>query len=177
MSRVGKKPIPLPKEVDVKINGKHISVKGPLGELSWDLPQDIDIHVEEAVLEVSRAGDNRHQRALHGLSRSLIANMVQGVSKGFTKTLILEGVGYRAQAKGNTLHLNVGFSHPIEYDVPEDVSLKVDRNQIILQGIDKQRVGQVAAIIRDFKKVEPYKGKGIRYADEKVRRKVGKVGA
>jgi len=176
MSRVGKKPIPIPSGVDVSIKDQNIMVKGPLGQLEYSFPARINTEIVENQVIVKRLKDDREDRALHGLARALIANLVKGVSVGFTKTLIIEGVGYRAQMKGSTLTMNLGFSHPIDYLIPDGVSLKVEKNVLSLSGIDKQQVGQVAAIIRDFRKVEPYKGKGIRYKDEVVRRKVGKVG-
>ncbi len=176
MSRIGRKPIPIPNGVEVKLVGSQIQVKGKLGSLKHEIPEKIGVRIEDKELHVERSGDDRFQRALHGLTRSLIANMVKGVSEGFQRTLILDGVGYKAAAKGDVLTLTVGYSHPIEYKMPEGISLKVERNKITVSGIDKQAIGQTAANIRSFKKVEPYKGKGLRYDDEVVRRKVGKVG-
>ncbi len=177
MSRVGKKPISIPEKVDVKIADKNIRVKGPLGELSFTIPQTIDAKVDNGKVLLSRGSDLRQERALHGMARSLVANMITGVSTGFTKKLVIDGVGYRAQAKGNMLTLNLGFSHPIEFTVPDGISVNVEKNVVSISGIDKQLVGQVSANIRELRPVEPYKGKGVRYEDEKVRRKVGKVGA
>jgi large subunit ribosomal protein L6 len=176
MSRVGIKPIPVPGDVKVNLDGQAIKVKGPLGELNHTIPRQLKVKYEENTISVHRDSDDRIERSLHGLTRTLIANMVEGVSKGFERKLIVDGVGYKAQAKGDQLILNVGFSHPIEYKVPKGITAKVERNVVIIKGFDKQQVGQTAAIIRDFRKVEPYKGKGIRYDDEVVRRKVGKVG-
>jgi large subunit ribosomal protein L6 len=177
MSRVGNRPIKIPEKVDVKIKDKNVTVKGPLGELEFSLPLTIDAVVEDGYVVFTRQSDVRQQRALHGMARSLVSNMIQGVSEGFTKKLVIDGVGYRAQAKGNTLVMNLGFSHPIEYTVPDGITVKVEKNLISVTGIDKQQIGQIAANIRQFRPVEPYKGKGIRYEDEKVQRKVGKVGA
>ena len=177
MSRVGRKLIPIPSGVEVKIKNRAVAVKGPLGELNYLLPENIDIKEENKSIQISRKSDDRFQRSLHGLVRSLVANMVHGVSVGFTRVLILEGVGYRAQTKGDsTLVLNVGYSHPVEYQAPSGIKISVEKNKISIHGVDKQQVGQTAANIRMFRKVEPYKGKGIRYEDEVVRRKVGKVG-
>lgn len=176
MSRVGKKPIPVPSDVTVKIHDRDIKIKGQLGELEHTLPSDIDASLEDKTLTVTRKSDDRIQRSLHGLTRSLIANMIEGVSKGFEKTLVLEGIGYRVQAKGDTLILSLGFSHLVNYSVPKGISAKIDRNKVVIRGFDKQLVGQTAAEIRAFRPVEPYKGKGIKYLDEHVRRKVGKVG-
>jgi len=176
MSRVGKKLIPIPSGVKIKIDNKDANIQGPLGILDYKLPNGIKAELRDQHIEVTRSSEERSQRSLHGLARSLLSNMVLGVSQGFSKILILDGVGYRAQAKGNQLTLNLGYSHPVEYNVPDSITIKVEKNKITLKGIDKQLVGQVAAIIRDFRKVEPYKGKGIRYEKEVVRRKVGKVG-
>ena len=176
MSRIGKLPINIPSGLEVKIKGKLVSVKGPLGKLEYEIPEQITIEQEDNSLTLKRPSDHRVDRAMHGLARALVANMVTGVSKGFEKKLIVEGVGYKAAAKGDLLVLNLGYSHPIELSMPEGVSFKVEKNTITLQGIDKQRIGQTAAEIRSLRKVEPYKGKGIRYSDEHVRRKVGKVG-
>jgi large subunit ribosomal protein L6 len=176
MSRVGKKPIAVPKGVTVKINEQVCQVKGPRGELTHAFPKDISVTLQEEKLLIKRSGDDRFQRALHGLTRALIANMITGVSKGFKRVLIIEGVGYRAQAKGNVLSLTLGHSHPIEFPLPTGIQAGVDKNVITLEGNDKQLLGQTAANIRAFRKVEPYKGKGIRYDNEVVRRKAGKVG-
>lgn len=176
MSRIGKLPIIIPSGVEIKTKGKLVTVKGALGSLEYTLPEQITVELKDSELIVKRPSDHRTDRSLHGLARALIFNMVTGVSKGFEKTLIVEGVGYKAMPKGDLLVMTLGFSHPIEYKMPKGVSFTVVKNSITLKGIDKQAVGQTAAIIRDFRRVEPYKGKGIRYSDEQVRRKVGKVG-
>lgn len=176
MSRIGKAPISLPSGVEVSINGAHLSVKGPKGQLTWDAPEDIAVNQDGDTLLVTRPDDERRHRALHGMTRSLVANMVVGVSEGFSKELEIVGVGYRAQAQGpSKLELQVGFSHSVPVNAPEGVTFEVPTpNRIIVSGIDKQLVGQVAADIRKIRKPEPYKGKGIRYAGERVLRKAGK---
>jgi large subunit ribosomal protein L6 len=176
MSRIGKKPIPLPSGVEVTINGSNVAVKGPKGSLALVAPEDIVIAQEGDELVVSRPDDERRHRALHGLTRSLVHNMVVGVSEGFHRDLEIVGVGYRAIAQGNDkLELQVGFSHSVPVTAPEGVTFEVPApNRITVRGIDKQLVGQVAADIRKVRKPEPYKGKGIRYADERVLRKAGK---
>ena len=176
MSRIGKKPIPVPSGVDVTIDGTHVTVKGPKGTLEHDLPEGITISREGDDLIVARPDDEREHRALHGLTRSLISNMVVGVSDGFVKELEIVGVGYRAAAAGpRRLDLQLGFSHPVAVDAPEGVEFEVPiPTRITVRGYDKQLVGQVAADIRKIRKPEPYKGKGIRYADERVLRKAGK---
>ncbi len=176
MSRIGKLPIVIPSGVEIKVKGQEIAVKGPLGSMTYCLPESISINVENKAITLIRESDHREHRALHGLARALVANMVHGVSKGFEKSLIVDGVGYKVQTKGNAVVLNLGFSHPVEYPMPAGVSVTVEKNKIVLKGVDKQNVGQTAAIIREFRPVEPYKGKGIRYENEKVRRKEGKVG-
>jgi large subunit ribosomal protein L6 len=176
MSRIGKKPITVPSGVEVTLDGTHVTVKGPKGTLEHDLPESITITREGDDLVVARPDDERENRALHGLSRSLISNMVVGVSDGFVKELEIVGVGYRAAAAGPThLDLQLGFSHPVTVDAPEGVEFEVPiPTRITVRGYDKQLVGQVAADIRKIRKPEPYKGKGIRYADEHVLRKAGK---
>ncbi len=176
MSRIGKKPIVIPENVKVIINNGEIQVKGPKGELKRNIVPGIKVEKEGNVLKVIRENDTKKLKALHGLMRQLIANMVVGVTEGFKKTLVVEGLGYKADLKGKKLILSLGFSHPVEYEPPSDIKLAVDGNKIIVEGIDKEQVGQVAAIIRRFKPPEPYKGKGIRYIDEQVRRKAGKAG-
>tara|TARA_A100000164_G_C21940065_1_gene790177 strand:- start:2305 stop:2844 length:540 start_codon:yes stop_codon:yes gene_type:complete len=177
MSRVGKAPITIPDGLSVEISDDMIKVSGKQGELTQQIPEGIDIQVEDSVITVERADDSRQQRSLHGLARSLVNNMVEGVSNGFMKELNIVGVGYRAQAKGtNALELALGFSHPVQVEAPEGVTFDVPEPTIIkVSGIDKQLVGQVAADIRALKKPEPYKGKGIRYVDEYVIRKAGKA--
>jgi large subunit ribosomal protein L6 len=176
MSRIGKSPIAVPSGVEISIDGAHVSVKGPKGQLAWETPEDILVNREGDQLLVTRPDDERRHRALHGMTRSLVANMVVGVSEGFSKELEIVGVGYRAQAHGSSkLELQVGFSHSVPVDAPEGVTFEVPTpNRIIVSGIDKQLVGQVAADIRKIRKPEPYKGKGIRYAGERVLRKAGK---
>ncbi len=178
MSRIGKAPIDLPAGVEVSYGDNVVEVKGPKGSLSQDLDPRISVSVEDGVLTVSREGDERDARALHGLSRALIANMVVGVSAGYSKELQAVGVGYRGALKGKTLELQVGYSHPVLIEAPDGITFEVpEPTKFIITGIDKQLVGQVAANIRAVRPPEPYKGKGIRYVDEYVRRKAGKAGA
>jgi large subunit ribosomal protein L6 len=176
MSRIGKQPITIPSGVEVTLDGNHVTVKGPKGTLEHDAPEDITITREGDALVVARPDDEREHRSLHGLTRSLVANMVVGVSEGFSKELEIVGVGYRAAAAGpKRLDLQLGFSHPVAVDAPEGVEFEVPTpTRITVRGFDKQLVGQVAADIRKIRKPEPYKGKGIRYADERVLRKAGK---
>jgi len=176
MSRIGLKPIEIPEGVEVKVDGNHVSVKGPKGELSRDLPREMKVNVEDKTITVERPSDNKEHRTLHGTTRSLINNMVQGVSKGFEKTLEINGVGYRAQKQGNKVVINAGYSHPVELDPIDGIEIDVPQNtQIIVKGIDKELVGAVASNIRAIRPPEPYKGKGIRYQGEYVRRKEGKT--
>jgi large subunit ribosomal protein L6 len=178
MSRIGNSPVTVPSGVDVKIDGAKVTVKGPKGELSHDLPEGVGIRAEEDTLVLERTSAEPEVRALHGLSRSLVQNMVTGVTEGFQKNLEIVGVGFRAQPKGDkSLELSLGFSHPVVVDAPEGITFKVPQpTEIEVHGIDKQLVGQVAANIRKWRKPEPYKGKGVRYAGEHVRRKAGKAG-
>ncbi len=177
MSRIGKSPISLPSGVEVKVNGDTVEVKGPKGLLTQTLTSAITVAVDDGTVTVARENDERENRALHGLTRALINNMVIGVTDGYTKELTAVGVGYRAALKGNTLELQVGFSHPVMIDAPEGITFEVpEPTKIIVSGIDKQKVGQVAADVRSVRPPEPYKGKGIRYSDEYVRRKAGKAG-
>jgi len=177
MSRVGSQPITIPSGVDVSISGVDITIKGAKGTLQRTLPGGITARLDESTLHVERPDDSRDSRALHGLSRTLVANMVEGVSQGFRKELQIQGVGYRATAKGNdALDLALGYSHPVSIKAPEGITFEVPvQTQIIVTGIDKQLVGQVAADIRKWRKPEPYKGKGIRYLGEHVARKAGKA--
>ena len=176
MSRIGKQPVEVPDGVDVALKENSISVKGPKGELDLNINPEITVAVEGSLINVTRSSDEAKDRALHGLIRSLIANMVEGVEKGFQKTLEIEGVGYRAQKQGAGLLLNLGFSHTIDYSAPEGVVIEVpDQTTIVVSGADKQSVGQTAAEIRSFRPPEPYKGKGIRYQGEYIRRKAGKT--
>jgi large subunit ribosomal protein L6 len=176
MSRIGKQPIPVPSGVEVTIADHHVVVKGPKGTLERDVPETITVAREGDDLVVTRPDDERENRSLHGLTRSLVANMVTGVSQGFTRDLEIVGVGYRAVAQGPTkIELQLGFSHPVLVDAPEGITFEVPApTRITVQGADKQLVGQVAADIRKIRKPEPYKGKGIRYSDERVLRKAGK---
>ena len=178
MSRIGKVPVTVPGGVDVTIDGASVTVKGPKGTLSRSLPGEITVRKDDGVLLVERPNDERQNRALHGLSRTLVNNMVTGVTEGFAKELEIIGVGYRAEALSPTqLRLNLGFSHPVVVDAPEGISFEVpQQTRIIVRGIDKELVGQVAANIRSIRKPEPYKGKGVRYLGERVLRKAGKTG-
>ncbi len=177
MSRVGKMPVVVPSGVDVKIEGNHITVKGSKGELSRDFHERVSFQMEEGELLVARPDDSREAKALHGLSRALLNNMVVGVSEGFSKELEIQGVGYRAALKGSDIELQVGFSHPVLIEAPEGITFDVpEPTKITVSGIDKEKVGQMAANIRKVRPPEPYKGKGIRYAGEYVRRKAGKAG-
>ena len=176
MSRIGKEPISVPSDVQISIQGRNVGVKGPKGSLDLDLPGEIDVREEDGAVLVERPSDDRKNKALHGLTRSLINNMVIGVSEGFKKELEIVGVGYRAAKSGDGLELQLGFSHPIKVKAPEGITFDVpEPTQIIVSGINKDVVGQVAADIRSYRKPEPYKGKGIRYAGEYVARKAGKA--
>jgi large subunit ribosomal protein L6 len=177
MSRIGKEPVPIPSGVDVALSDGTVTVKGPRGELSQAIPDGVTVDIADNEVVVTRASDHRKHRALHGLTRSLIANMVTGVTTGYSKSLEIVGVGYRAQARGsNALVIQAGYSHPVEVTAPEGVTFEVPSpTRITVSGASKQVVGQVAANIRAIRKPEPYKGKGIRYAGEQVRRKAGKA--
>ena len=175
MSRVGKMAIPLPEKVTVKNDGGALTVEGPKGKLEWTLPKGISLEENDGQIEVKRNSENRQVRALHGTSRALVANMVQGVSDGFVKELVILGVGFRAAVNGSALDLSLGFSHPINHPIPSDLTVTVTENtQIKVEGIDKHAVGQFASDVRAYYPPEPYKGKGVRYKDEYVRRKAGK---
>jgi len=177
MSRIGRMPIPLPDGVEVNQDGKHLSVKGPLGTLERELHAEMKLERDDGVLRVVRPTDEPRHRALHGLTRSLVSNMVTGVTTGFTKNLEISGVGYRAQLQGAKLVLALGYSHPVEVDPPAGIEFRVENpTRLAVFGPDKELVGQVAAYIRSQRKPEPYKGKGIRYAGEQVLRKAGKTG-
>lgn len=177
MSRIGKTPITLPDKVKVTVaDGNQVTVEGPKGKLNWELPKSISLTVEGTKLTVERGSENREVRALHGLSRALVNNMVTGVSAGFRKDLEIQGVGFRAAVKGDKLDLSIGYSHPVLFPIPKEIKVAVtDNTKISIEGIDRQLVGQVAADIRAYYPPEPYKGKGIRYAGEQVRRKEGKT--
>lgn len=178
MSRVGKKPIEMPAGVEVKLETGKVTVKGPLGEISQDVNPKLTIKKENNTLTVERPSDQKLYRELHGLTRNLIANMVMGVSKGFEKTLEITGVGFKAAVQGSNLMLTLGFSHPIVYPLPKGIKATVDpkQTQVTLKGVDRQLVGQIAANVRSLKKPEPYKGKGIKYSTEVIKRKEGKAG-
>ena len=184
MSRIGKKPIDLPERVKVSIENGEVTVEGPKGKLSQGIPGGIDVTVADSQIIITRSSEQRRIRALHGLTRALIANMVTGVTAGFSKTLRIAGLGYKAEFQGGKLSLQLNHSHPIIYEVPDGIDIAIERpetiqNQpeipLIVSGIDRQQVGQVAANIRDFQKPEPYKGKGIKYLGEHIRRKAGKA--
>ncbi len=178
MSRIGKKPIEIPKGVEVAIDGSRVRVKGPKGELTQEFRSELSIRQEDGQVVVERPNETASVRALHGLTRALLANMVEGVTSGFRKGLELVGVGYRAEKKGKSLVLTVGYSHPVEIPEPTGITFSTPApTQIVVEGIDKQQVGQLAAEIRSVRPPEPYKGKGIRYQGEQVRRKAGKTGA
>jgi large subunit ribosomal protein L6 len=178
MSRIGKLPIPVPSGVEVTIDGQTVSVKGPKGTLSHTVAEPISVQrVEDGTLQVTRPDDERRNRALHGLTRTLVHNLVVGVTDGYEKKLEIHGVGYRVQLKGSDLEFALGFSHPVKIAPPDGISFAVETpTRFSVKGIDKQQVGEVAANIRKLRKPDPYKGKGVRYADEKIRRKVGKTG-
>ncbi len=177
MSRIGRKPIDVPSGVDVKINGNHIIVKGTKGTLERTIVEDISVELNNNVITVSRPSDKKEHRSLHGLTRTLIANMVEGVSKGFSKELEIQGVGYRAAKQGKDLVMNLGYSHQVVMSEIDGISIDVPApNKIVISGCDKQKVGQFAANVREKRPPEPYKGKGVRYANEFVRRKEGKAG-
>lgn len=177
MSRVGKAPIAIPSGVETKIDGQLVEVKGPKGTLSFELPEPIRASLEDGQIFVVRPDDHRKNRSLHGLSRSLVNNMVVGVTEGYTIKMEIFGVGYRVALKGQNLEFSLGYSHPVLIEAPEGITFAVDGNtKLSVSGIDKQKVGQIAAIIRRLRKDDPYKGKGIRYEGEQIRRKVGKTG-
>ena len=176
MSRVGKMPIPLPEGVKVQVEGQRVLVEGPKGKLSHELPAQLKLEQETNLLRVKRTGDDRRSKSLHGLHKSLVANMVKGVQDGFSKELELSGVGYKAQVSGGKLEMFVGFTHPVVYAIPPGITLETPKpTQVVVRGIDKYLVGEVAARVRSFAKPEPYKGKGIRYVGEVIRRKAGKA--
>jgi large subunit ribosomal protein L6 len=178
MSRIGKLPIKIPEKVKVVVDGLTVRVEGPKGKLDVPIHREVIVEVEDGQVLVRRPNDERLARSLHGLTRTLINNAVKGVTDGFESILEIHGVGYRADLKGRVLNMSLGFSHPVDFEIPEGVSCEVDKqNRVILRGVDKHLVGMTAAQIRAVRPTEPYKGKGIKYADEKVRRKVGKQGA
>lgn len=177
MSRIGRMPVPLPSGVTVAVNGRHVTVKGPKGSLSRTVHDAVSVTVEDGTLSVARSDDQRQSRAVHGLTRALVANMVKGVTEEFQRELVIAGVGYRAVQKGKNLELALGFSHPVPFPAPEGITFEVpEPTRVIVRGVDKELVGQVAANLRDLRPPEPYKGKGIRYTNERIRRKAGKAG-
>jgi len=177
MSRIGKKPITIPGGVQVTLKDTVVAVKGPKGELKKAVPEGVSVKVEKAAVNVARAGDEPAIRARHGLVRALINNMIEGVTKGFERKLEINGVGYKAEVAGDKLNLSLGFSHPIAYPLPKGISAKVEKNLLTLAGIDRELLGQTAAKVRSFRPPEPYKGKGVKYLEEVIKRKVGKTGA
>ncbi len=177
MSRIGRMPVTVPSGVDVSINGREVTVKGPKGQLSLQVAAPIEVAQSDGSITVTRPSDDGPVRALHGLSRSLIANMVTGVTEGYRKTLEIVGVGYRVQAKGKDLEFSLGYSHPVPVTAPDGITFRVETpTRFVVEGIDKQQVGEVAANIRKLRKPDPYKGKGVRYQGEQIRRKAGKTG-
>lgn len=177
MSRIGKKPITVPSGVDVKVSGSNVSVKGPLGKLDWALAQGVSVAVDNGQIVVTRSSEDRKLRALHGLVRAELNNMVHGVTKGYERALEITGVGYKAQIQGRTMSFNVGYINPVVYQVPAGIDVKVDKQTLInLKGVDKRLVGQVAANLRAIKPPDVYKQKGVRYAGEQLRKKAGKTG-
>ena len=176
MSRIGKQPIAIPAQVKVEVKGQNIKVEGPKGKLNWELPRRTSLKVEGGKIVVSRAGDDAQSRALHGLSRALVNNMVKGVSEGYVKKLEIQGVGFKAAVTGKIVNLALGYSHPINYSIPDQIKVTVEENtKITIEGPDKMMVGKVASEIRAYYPPEPYKGKGVRYAGEHVQRKEGKT--
>lgn len=179
MSRIGLKPIPVPSAVQVKISPEMVEVKGPKGTLETRIPQGIEVKLEDGLLQLSRGSEDKQTKSFHGLARALINNTVIGVTDGFMKKLKIVGVGYRAEVKGKNLEMQLGYSHPIVFAIPEDITITVEpkENTITIEGIDKQRVGEVSAVIRRYREPDAYKGKGIRYVDERITLKAGKTGA
>ncbi|WP_046470648.1 50S ribosomal protein L6 [Allosalinactinospora lopnorensis] len=177
MSRIGRLPISVPKGVEVTIDGQDVKVKGPKGELSHTVTEPITVSQEDGTITVTRPDDQPENRSLHGLTRALLANLIEGVSKGFIKTLEIHGVGYRVQSRGSNLEFSLGYSHPITVEPPDGITFRVEKPTVLhVEGIDKQLVGQVAANIRSLRKPDPYKAKGVRYQGERIRRKAGKAG-
>ena len=177
MSRIGKQPITIPAKVKVEVKGQKVLVEGPKGKLDFDLPKRTSLAVKDGIITVSRAGDDAESKALHGLSRALVNNMVKGVTDGFIKKLEIQGVGFKAAVTGKVVNLALGFSHPIEYPIPPGIAITVDKQtHVVISGVDRQLVGQTAANIRGLKKPDPYKQKGIRYTGERLKKKAGKAG-
>jgi large subunit ribosomal protein L6 len=177
MSRIGKRPIVVPKEVEIQFDGEILTIKGPQGELRRSIHPSVELHIDNSRISLSISDESRKSRSLFGLFRTLIGNMVVGVTEGFQKTLEISGVGYRAEVTGNRLILNLGYSNPITYDIPKGINAQLEqRNRIILSGMDKELLGETAAKIRRLRGSEPYKGKGVKYLEERIRRKAGKTG-
>jgi large subunit ribosomal protein L6 len=177
MSRVGRKPVSIPGGVQVSLKDSIVAVKGPKGELKRSLPEGVQVQVDKTTITVARQSDEPDIRARHGLVRALINNMIEGVTKGFERKLEINGVGYKAEVAGDKLNLALGFSHPIAYQLPKGISAKVEKNLLTLAGVDRELLGQTAAKVRSFRPPEPYKGKGVKYLEEVIKRKVGKTGA
>jgi len=176
MSRIGKQPIAIPAKVKVEVKGQKVSIEGPKGKLNWELPSRMSLAVEKDKVVVSRQGEDAQAKALHGLSRALVNNMVRGVSEGFVKKLEIHGVGFKAAVQGKVVNMSLGYSHPINYPIPDQIKVTVEENtKLTIEGPDRQVVGQVASELRAFYPPEPYKGKGVRYSDERVQRKEGKT--
>lgn len=177
MSRVGKRPVPIPDSVNVSCEGRNLTVNGPKGDLSRLIHGDAELNIEDGFVNVTVSGENKKASAIQGLTRTLVMNMILGVTQEFERVLELIGVGYRVDLKSNVLTFALGYSHPVVYKLPDGITASVDKSRVVLRGIDKELLGATAAIIRGFRKPEPYKGKGIKYAEERIRRKVGKSGA
>ena len=177
MSRIGKKPVSIPAGVQISLKDSNLAVKGPKGELKRVLPEGVKVAVDKSSVTITRESDEGPIRARHGLVRALINNMVEGVTKGFERKLEINGVGYKAEVAGQKLTMSLGYSHPINFELPKGISAKVDKNLIVLSGVDRELLGQTAAKVRSFRPPEPYKGKGIKYIEEFIKRKVGKTGA
>lgn len=177
MSRIGRKPLPVPAGVTITLKDGHVVVKGPKGELKRVVPAGVKVAVDKGVVQVTRESDEQAIRARHGLVRALLANMVEGVTKGFERKLEINGVGYKAELAGDKLNMALGLSHPVEFTVPKGITAKIDKNIVVISGIDIELVGQTAATLRSFRPPEPYKGKGVKYVEETIKRKVGKTGA
>jgi len=176
MSRIGKQPITIPAKVKVEVKGQKVLVEGPKGKLNWEMPRQTSLKIEGVTINVTRQSEDKQSKALHGLSRALINNMVKGVSDGFLKKLEINGVGFKAAVTGKTINMSLGYSHPIIYDIPEQIKVTVEENtKISIEGPDKQLVGKVASELRSYYPPEPYKGKGVKYSDEKIIRKEGKT--
>ena len=177
MSRVGKRPVPIPETVKVACEARKLTVRGPKGDLSRAVHGDVELAIKDGFIHVIRSGNSKEATAIQGLTRTLVANMITGVTQGFERVLEISGVGYRVDLRSNVLTFTLGYSHPVVYKLPDGITASVEKNRVVLAGIDKELLGSTAATIRSFRKPEPYKGKGIKYAEERIRRKVGKSGA